>query len=298
MGRLVIGSRDLAEVSIGNISLHRTLGAYDLVIGLVLNVNSDDDAPDAPRSAIIIGAQVSVGAGSGDPQRLGFARPEEPVVIASKPHNWRANHGLYLHLHPNQLSALEELRGGEDLTFDLLVKGTGSDGQGYEQNVHDSVRTQVPRSQWIDTLRGAGARDIMLLEVSLPLVSASEDWSEVRTTLVRAEGQFRNGDYSGCVASCRTVIEELGHRVYGERDWAPKALDKLAAGRNVMAKDERESALWATVRHYAHLAHHGSGEGGEVDFGRPDAQWVLRMTVAAVAHSEAAFGRRAPLPKD
>ena len=134
-----------------------------------------------------------------------------------------------------------------------------------------------------------GARDIMLLEVSLPLASASEDWSEVRTTLIRAEGQFRNGDYTGCIASCRTVIEELGHRVYGERDWAPGALDKLAAGRKAMAKDERESALWATVRHYAHMAHHIPGEGGETDFSRPDAQWILRMTVATVAHCEAAF---------
>ena len=295
MGRLVIGNRELAEVSIGAISLHRTIGGYDLAVVLVLNVNSDDDAS---RSATIIGAQVSVGAGSVDPQRLGFARPEEPIVIAAKPHNWRANHSLYLNLHPNQLSALEELRGDENLTFDLQVKGTGSDEQGYEQYVQDSVQTQVPRSQWIDTLRSAGARDIMLLEVSLPLASASEDWSEVRTMLVRAEGQFRNGDYTGCIASCRTVIEELGHRVYGEGDWARTALDKLAAGRKAMTKDERESALCAIVRQYAHMAHHGPGEGGEADFSRPDAQWILRMTVATVAHAQAAFRRQAHLPKD
>ena len=27
-----------------------------------------------------------------------------------------------------------------------------------------------------------------------------------------------HGDHTGCIASCRTVIEGLGHRVYGERD--------------------------------------------------------------------------------
>ena len=53
----MIGSRELAEVGIGSISLHRTIGAYDLAIILVLNVNSDDDAPDASRSTTIIGVR-------------------------------------------------------------------------------------------------------------------------------------------------------------------------------------------------------------------------------------------------
>ena len=44
-----------------------------------------------------------------------------------------------------------------------------------------------------------------------------------------------------------------------------------------MTEHERKSALWATLRHYVHIAHHGLG--GEADFSGPNAQWILRMTV-------------------
>ena len=295
--RLTVGNRELADLSVQGVSLVPMIGGYDLAISLQLTVNADNEPNEIPRRATVIGARVDVHSGSDESKRLGFARPEEPFAVASAPYTSRAYCVLHLHMYPGQLSALEELRGASDLAFDLLVIGAVIGGQDDGQQIQDRVQVTVPRSQWIDTLGRAGARDIMLLEVPLPLASPSGDSDDVRTALVKAEGQFRDGDYSGCIASCRTVIQEAGQRGHREANWAGPAMDRLGNGRTKMTKSERESALWAVLRHYTHLAHHGAGEGGGPDFTRADAQFVLRLTVAAVAHAEAALHRQALLPR-
>lgn len=102
--------------------------------------------------------------------------------------------------------------------------------------------------------------------------------------LVRAEEQYRNGDYSACVASCRTVIEELGHQKYEGKDWAIPLLKRLANDRNNMTKTDREAALWGALRHYTHLAHHEDNEGSTSNHSRPEAQFVLTLAASFVAH--------------
>lgn len=295
---LTVGGRELAVLRVQGVSLRPTIGGYDFVVSLQLTINADNESHEAPRRATVIGAQIEVRTGSDESKRLGFARPEERFEVVPTTYTLHDSRILHLHLHPGQLSALEELRGASDLTFDLSVVGTVVGGRNDGRQVQDRVNAHVPRSQWIDTLSGAGARDIVLLEVPLPLAGPPDDSDEVRSALVRAESQFRAGDYNGCVGSCRTVIQEAGQLGHGESNWAPKALDKLGDGRTGMSKSERESALWATLRHYAHLAHHGTGEGGVADFTRADAQFVLRLTVSAVAHAEATLHRQALLPKD
>lgn len=293
---LALGGRELARARIQGVSLLPALGGYEMQFVLELAASAYADAADVPRRVAIIGARVAAGATRDDTQRLGFARPEEPFEVTSELRGSRT-HVLHLHLHPGQLSALETLRGAGNLTFDLLLIGAGVSAQHHEQ-VQDPQRIEVPQSQWIDTLRTADARDIMLMEVPLPLASASERSDEVRTALLRAEVQFRTGDYTACIASCRTVIQQAGQRRHGQLHWARPALDRLAQDRKGMSKGERESALWAILREYTHLAHHAAGEGGESDFSRADAQFVLRLTVSAVAHGKASLKPQPLLTKD
>ena len=297
---LTLGGRELARLRIQAVSLLPAVGGYEMQFVLDLTANAstyaDADAADVPRRVTIIGARAAVSATPDETQRLGFARPEEPFEVTSELRGSRTR-VLHLHLHPGQLSALETLRGTGDLTFDLLLIGAGVSAQPHEQ-VQDSQRIEVPRSRWIDMLRAAGAGDVMLIEVPLPLASPSGHSDQVRTALLSAEAQFRAGDYTACIASCRTVIQEAGHRRHGQRHWAPQALDRLGQDRKDMTKGERESALWAILREYTHLAHHAAGEGGASDFSRADAQFVLRLTVAAVAHAEASLRPQPLLTKD
>ena len=49
-----------------------------------------------------------------------------------------------------------------------------------------------------------------------------------------------------------------------------------------MTKPQREEAVYAALRHYAHLAHHAVGDSGETSYTRAEAEIVLSTTVAAV----------------
>jgi hypothetical protein len=44
--------------------------------------------------------------------------------------------------------------------------------------MQDEWRIQVPRSEWLAKLRSAGARDVLLLEIPLPLLDTSKRWEE------------------------------------------------------------------------------------------------------------------------
>ena len=223
----------------------------------------------------------------GEPQALGFARPEAAFEINCKPFKSTATPNLHLHLQPAQLAALEALRGTGDLVFELLALGIGTDENG-DQHVQGDWRISVARSDWIKKLRDAGARNVMLLEIPLPLESIADEWHEITAGLQRAEAQYRNGDYHSCIGSCRTVMQELGLQRYGDGKWASEFLEQLASDRKGMSKSQREGALFAVLRHYTHQAHHGPSEGGVPAYTRAEAQFVLSLTAAAVAHAQAA----------
>jgi len=279
---LTIGSIQLAETRIQAVTLRPLVGGYELILGLYVTAHAE---AQPIRRASIEGARITVKPDGGRACSLGFARPEGPFEIIARPYPSSMTPGLYLPLQPGQIAALETLRGTGDLAFELLMTGTGIDQNG-KQQVQEEIRITVPRSEWIKKLADAGARNVLVLEVPLPLHPASEAWSEIAVGLQRAEQQYRGGDYHSCIGSCRTVIQELGHHRFGEEKWAGGPLGRLASDRDGMSKAEREASLWAILRHYTHQAHHGVSEGGTTGYTRGEAQFVLTITAAAVAHAQ------------
>lgn len=281
---VMVNSRIIAEARIQGLTLRPVVGAYELLFGLDVAINP---ATDYPRRVSIIGARVGLRTEGSSALPVGFARPEASFEIRQWPYPNRMTPTLVLALQPGQLAEIERLRDTGDVTFELLVSGVGTDQNG-DQSMQDEWRIQVPRSDWLSKLRSAGARNILLLEVPLPLLERPEKWSEVTIYLQRAEKYFRDGDHGACVAACRTVLDELGHHKFGKRDWAAPFLDRLASDRTNMTADAREAALWAAVRHYAHLAHHGGSDGGVSHYTRSEAQLMLTMIASLVRHAQAA----------
>ena len=78
----------------------------------------------------------------------------------------------------------------------------------------------------------------------------SDRWEKIAEEVARAESRFRDGDYHACVAVCRMVVEELGHRLFARTDWAGPSLDRFKSKRREMSKDEREAAILAALHHY------------------------------------------------
>ena len=282
---LTIDSRVFADAQIQGINLHPVVGAYELRFGLLISVGG---APEAERCRVVIdGARVRMNTCGSDRDDLGFARPDRQIEIVTLPHQHRTAATLSLPLQPGQLVAIEKSRGAGDLQFEVDVMGVGIDKRG-PSPVQEALRRGVPRSEWIEKLRAARARDTLLLEVPLPFPERLDRWQNISDELMRAESRFRNGDYHACVSACRVIVDELGCQVFGQVDWVSPSLDRLSSDRGGMSKNERERAMLATLRHYTHQAHHGHSEGGEVSYSRADAQHILILVASFVAHSGSA----------
>lgn len=279
---LTINSRVFADARIQGVTLAPLIGAYELRFGLLIVVSATGESERC--RAIVDGARVRIGTDGGHRAVLGFGRTDRRLEVVTGPHQERTAPTLSLPLQPGQLAAIETLRGAGDLHFDLEVVGTGSSRTGTGA-VQDVLHCDVPRSEWIEKLRAARARDILLLEVALPFPELSDKWRNISDELMRAENRLRNGDYHACVSACRTIVEELGRQVYGCTDWARTSLDRLSSNRSGMSKSERERAVMATLRHYTNQAHHGQNEGGEIIYTRADAHHILTLVASFVAHS-------------
>lgn len=275
---LTINGLIVGEISNQGVSLRPVLGAYELCFSFKITMNPKRDYD---RCVTIFGARVSLSNDRGASLDVGFAQPEQPIELGQYDHSHTMTYSLIQSLQPGQLAELERIRDGENIAFRLQMLGVGTDEYG-AQNVNDMQDFRVPRSEWIERLRNAGAKNILLLEVPVPLVDPPEEWAAAGKDLQQAVIHYQNGDYRSCVGMCRTVLDEIGRKKFdAEKDWATPLLQRLANDRPGMTRGEREAALWAAVRHYAHPAHHAVSDGGEQFYCRAEAKLIL-TTVAAL----------------
>jgi hypothetical protein len=221
-------------------------------------------------------AQTKFGA-----KELGTAFPILPVEIRQQNYPSRFNIELMVTLLPSQLAALEALRDGGDLNMQVTVSGIS--GQGDEQNQapeRQELQVQIAKSTWVAALRGANAVDILLLEIPMPVLGATKQQRAIAEHIRRAQSHFVGGHYTECVAECRKVVEQLEH--HGAPSVWPLLHNKDS--REAMSKDDRERAILATAKHYAHLSAHSEAMGGTLDYSRSDAKFLLAILAVIAAH--------------
>lgn len=282
---LTINTRIFADADIQGIWVRPLIGSYDLSIHLKLNVSAADCGV---TDVTIHGFRVKVkSTKSGTSQEIGFATSDVPCTIKFRKTASDMNVTFGLTLHPNQLGALETLRSGGDLVFELRVAGEGTFEE-HTQTIHDTLEKRVPRSDWVQSLKSANARNILLVEVPIPLGGQSKKWAGIAKSLVKAEDHFRLGHFHECVSACRNIVQDLGHKNFNKEDWSKAALDLLGSNRRNMTKNEREASIWGTIRHYTHQAHHSEGEGGEEIYSPAEARLILTLSAALVSHAQTA----------
>lgn len=276
---IVVGAKIIAEARIQTVALRRLVGAYEIMFPLQVQVLAGDAQP---RGAMIAGADVLVRGAAGN-SPLGFSRPSIPLRLVPGKFGVTLTATFFLTLSPSQIEALEALRDGSDLSFELTIAGEAHEGQ----NVYpfqDQLYAGMPRSAWIDQLRNVGALNVLMLEIPMRVDGAPEIVKTVQGNLIAAQRHFVNGEYTSCISSCRNVLEALGQLAYGS-DWPSSCWADLinANSRQTMTREKREQAIMAVIRHYAHLAHHPEGNGGIPAYSRPEAKLALSLT-AAVAN--------------
>lgn len=204
-----------------------------------------------------------------------------PLHLEPGKYSFSTQSAFSLQLTPHQLTAIEELREASDVDFELTANGRGWTAE-YQQSVSDTWGFNVPRSKWIAKLNEAGYSETLMLEISMPTGAISEAWKAATLALKRAHEKFNNGDYLGCISDCRLVVEEIGARESGNSNWANAALQILAGSKKAMNREGRLLAVLAAIRNYAHMAHHSEREGGETEFTRSEAKFILALTADAL----------------
>jgi hypothetical protein len=263
---LSVNSYMVADIEAPHVELRQGLGAYVLSFRIPVRMTH------AREKSWWIGLQSVRVSLQHDAQReLGIARTDQNEILRQDNAPFARTVLMQLQLQPHQLEALEALRDARDLVFNLELLGDGGDGETIRDKCQCSVVAVVPRSQWIEQLRAAGALDVLLLEIPMSVGAVAPTQAAAAPHLRQAQLHFHNGHYDDCIGACRIAMEAIG---------APAAaLNLFANDRTKMTKSERGQAMYAAIRHFMHPAAHAGAAG----FSRADAKLALQFTAACAA---------------
>lgn len=254
---LRVNSDIFARISDPKVSLIKRLAAYDLVFSLSFHLPSEGDTD---WIVDVHGAAVILHVNNQRPSRLGKAAPEQLLRLRPLAKSFQAPHTLLLPLQPAQMTALEYLRGGGELLFELNLFGRARSRRGGVSEdvdqVYGNAKCPCPQSHWIEQLRSADVRDILLFEILMPTADEGTKWGDISRTLRKAQSRLEGGDFEACISGCRDVLDRL-------RDTGAfsTARSQFAGNeRNQMDLQDRFTGVEATMRHLTHLAHHGADE--------------------------------------
>ncbi|MGH6870031.1 MAG: hypothetical protein ACREHE_00870 [Rhizomicrobium sp.] len=235
---------------------------------------------------MIYGARITVSTPGGPKQDLGIARPELPSRFQQEEYERHATLELKVTLQPSQIMEIEEIRSAQNLYFelDLFAEGGGNTPGNQIVRVQEKLHAEVPRSDWIAQLRSVRALDVLLLEVPMPVENVPSEFQQIAKQLLQAQQMFTDGHFTECIFRCRAVMDALNKAV--PPDPVVDLWQKLAnaASRKQMTKKERETGIFALVRHYTHLAAH-PGDNEPEQFSRGEARLLMSLSAALVAYA-------------
>lgn len=263
---LTVTNYVVATVETRRVALRPILGGYELTFPIQAQTTPVRDRAWWFR---IEAARVKLLADP--PRELGVSRPDRAATIRQNNGAFPQTVDVVLSLQRHQLTALEDARGSRDLDFSLTLLGEGGDGAEIRESFQTDTKLIVPRSEWLEQLRTAGALDVLLLEIPMPVGVLTSAQAAAAGHLRQAQLHFYGGHYADCVGALRLALDAMGV--------TSDPLNFFAANRNAMMKTERGQALYAAIRHFAHPAHHVGAD----PYDRSDAKLMLQLVAACTA---------------
>lgn len=265
------GGKILIKFDVDGISGIECVSGYMLRFHTSYRVPSRDDEPDMLgrniRAKVFVGTKL-----------LGWAHPESSTTF--KPNDKYDATGTFcfeLFVTAQTIEAIEQIRGGDGVSFKLEIRGECRDSHNYSMQGQDNVALNVNQKDWIDLLKQIKYGEYILFEMPVSL-NPDEHESFALAALKRAKEQFYYGHYDEVISNCRKILELV------LKDIDNKGLrDKFAGNKKSMSKKERVINIYAALHHLSHLATHLSEEEGYVHFSRQEAVMILGMTGAALS---------------
>jgi len=196
---------------------------------------------------------------------------------------------LTLLIADEQLLGLEDGRGQGSVDFQFDISATLSDGaHAMPAWVATQARYAVMRGRWLELLDQVGAATTITVRVPSPFTDAaphgeglppdSPSASQAARRLRDARRLLRDGNYEGCVQTCRSVLDNV------KALEAPTPANELK-GMNPRDRDQaqRWSALFHDLYSLTSGANHDDDVTRDFTWSRSDAQAALAMTAALLA---------------
>ncbi|MDR3368418.1 hypothetical protein [Rhodoferax sp.] len=272
-------SYSLADITVGSISGRGGVGIAQIYFGLSFSVIYNQKEPVTVRD---IRVKVEVASdGSGSVHFLGLAQTEIAWQFTTKAWSQTESNQFLLTLTDGQLFALEKLRNGLGLRFQLTVSAMAYGDHGpllqNESKSHD-----INSLTWAKVLRDLGGDEYLTVAISLPRCEPDSALAPAVSLIKKAHKALLDGQYEFAVSNCRLAIDSA--RTACDEEIAVKeAVALFPSKKTSMTKLQRELLIEESARHYTHLAHH-AGDGGQFEiFSRDDALLLLSVSVGVIS---------------
>jgi hypothetical protein len=257
------------------------LGFFRLLVNLNLRVEASAD----PTRLTQLSGDLTVG--NRLATRLYASPPSLP--LPQYPHAVTTTLTLQADLARQQLEAIEEARGGGELSLILTIHPVLTEPTGETRTSMLQEHWQVNQGVWVGVLEQMQYRRTMLLEVPVPDPQRQPELAHAVDVLGRAQKAMTRGDYRDAVGLCREVLEEMSTAL---GDSEPSPLPELFSGQRQMSKAERLRVLRHALKVFTHPAHHRDAVSVAMEWNRIDAASTITMVAALLDELGAPDARR------
>jgi hypothetical protein len=214
----------------------------------------------------------------------------QPQTLAVR--GYQVNEELVIDLLDDQIIALEHTRGENDVVLRVKLQATLLRADvGIYPVAYEEIPVRISAGRWLELLDQLGSEIGILVRVPSPLTdsalhlpptASAEDvasLSQATSRLRQARAEFRDHQWEHCIATCRRVLENISRIVS-----LPSAKQIFAKPSESRDQAERWAAMYYDVKSMASAAHHDDSTTSGFTWNRVDAEAVLAMTAALLAH--------------
>jgi hypothetical protein len=241
--------------------------------------------PNGPVDGFeLLSIEVRIDAGTGHD-----LRPLGRAALMCLVRQFPTSEQLQFVIADDQLLGLEAVRGHEGVDFQFDICATLTNGDHAKAGwVATQARYAVSASRWSELLDQVGAATTITIRVPSPLADAAPDGnavapaspsaSQAARRLRDARRLLRDGNFEGCVQTCRLALDNL-------KTLAPPRPVSELKGVNPQSRDQAQR--WSVLFHDLYSLTSGANHDDDVtrDFAwsRSDAEAALAMTAALLA---------------
>ncbi|MGY6121598.1 hypothetical protein ACW9YQ_14730 (plasmid) [Paraburkholderia strydomiana] len=225
-------------------------------------------------------ATVSVKTATGQAYYLGRGEFEGPLVLRRRQSTMRFHSLLRTDISDTQLLEIEESRGSDGLVFEIVLVGLAHMPQD-TYATQETLRYDVNLSSWTQVLNQLGFADSFVVGVQIP-VNPPEQLAAAVNFLQVGRRSLAAGENDAVVGACRQALDSLDSVVKHQETVIAARASKPARPRD-QTKRQRALAIFDSLRHYTHLAHHVDERGRPEIYSRRDASMILTATCTLIA---------------